>query len=90
MFTALKEARKKFIAHNDFDSSFGTIDLCELFDEFSKFFSYFNEMLVGDLIYEKYNINEDTLLKLKKSCEEGTKQLFDGTLYEFKNLLKDN
>lgn len=75
--------RKKYIAHHDFDVSFGRISLDDVFTQFSMFIELFNQLLVDGEMRLLYSINKSRMEKTKESCEHGVLQLLDGETYKF-------
>lgn len=75
--------RKKYIAHHDFDVSFGRISLDDVFTQFSMFIELFNHLLVDGEMRLLYTINKSKIGRIKESCEHGVLQLLDGETYKF-------
>ncbi len=79
----LMYVRKKYIAHHDFDVSFGRISLDDVFTQFSMFIELFNHLLVDGEMRLLYTINKSKIGRIKESCEHGVLQLLDGETYKF-------
>lgn len=83
IFKTLIYARTKYIAHHDFNATFGKISLDDVFNKFIEFVNLFNDLLIGGELKMLYTINESKLSKLKASCENGILNLLNGDTYNF-------
>ncbi len=83
IFKTLIYARSKYIAHHDFNATFGKISLDDVFNKFIEFVNLFNDLLIGGELKMLYTINESKFNKLKANCENGISDLLNGNTYHF-------
>ena len=82
IMSALDYARKKYIAHHDFEATFGRISLDDLFVKFKEYVKVYNSVIFGEFKLT-HVISETKLSALRNKAHSGILHLLNGDMLKF-------